>query len=257
MTPKPGRLTNGGLLRKLAPGVATAGGVVAKPGPADDEFAEARRRLIDQIEAEALDTRLWTGRARFSERVMAAMARVPRHAFVPPGEVSVAYVNRPLAIGHGQTISQPYIVAVMTDLLDLAATDRILEIGSGCGYQTAVLAEVAGRVYSIEVIKDLATAARRRLAELGYTNVEVRAGDGFQGWPEEAPFDAVMVTAAAPRLPGVLVDQLKARGRMVVPVGRPRATQILMLGVKQADGTLKTRKTLPVAFVPMVKGAGN
>ena len=230
---------------------------MAEPGPVDeDAFDEARRHLIDEIEAEALDTRSWTGRARFSERVMAALARVPRHAFVPPGEVSAAYVNRPLAIGHGQTISQPYIVAVMTDLLDLAATDRVLEIGTGCGYQAAVLAEVAGRVYSIEVIETLATAARRRLAELGYANVEARAGDGFQGWPEEAPFDAVMVTAAPPRIPGALVYQLKAGGRMVVPVGRARQTQTLLLGVKQADGTLKTRKTLPVAFVPMVEGAG-
>lgn len=229
---------------------------MAQPGAIDKRaYAEARRRLIGQIEAEAQDTRSWTGRARFSDRVMAALARVPRHAFVPPEEVSVAYLNRPLAIGHGQTISQPYIVAVMTDLLDLAATDRVLEIGSGCGYQTAVLAEVAGRVYSIEVIEDLATRARRRLAELGYANVEVRAGDGFRGWPEEAPFDAVMVTAAPPRIPGVLADQLKAGGRMVVPIGRPRATQTLVLGVKQADGTLKTKKTLPVAFVPMVKGA--
>jgi protein-L-isoaspartate(D-aspartate) O-methyltransferase len=229
---------------------------VAQPGAIDKRaYAEERRRLIGQIEAEARDTRSWTGRARFSDRVMAALARVPRHAFVPPEDISVAYLNRPLAIGHGQTISQPYIVAVMTDLLDLAATDRVLEIGSGCGYQTAILAEVAGRVYSIEVIEDLATRARRRLAELGYANVEVRTGDGFQGWPEEAPFDAVMVTAAPSRLPGVLADQLKAGGRMVVPVGRPRATQTLVLGVKQADGTLKTKKTLPVAFVPMVKGA--
>ena len=229
---------------------------MAQPGAIDKRaYAEARRRLIGQIEAEAQDTRSWTGRARFSDRVMAALARVPRHAFVPPEDISVAYLNRPLAIGHGQTISQPYIVAVMTDLLDLAATDRVLEIGSGCGYQTAILAEVAGRVYSIEVIEDLATRARRRLAELGYANVEVRTGDGFQGWPEEAPFDAVMVTAAPSRLPGVLADQLKAGGRMVVPVGRPRATQTLVLGVKQADGTLKTKKTLPVAFVPMVKGA--
>ena len=233
--------------------MATAEDAVA--GPVDEgAYGEARRRLIEQIEAEALDTRTWTGRARFSERVMAALARVPRHAFVPPGDISAAYVNRPLAIGHGQTISQPYIVAVMTDLLDLAASDRVLEIGTGCGYQTAVLAEVAGRVYSVEVIEALATRARRRLADLGYANVEVRTGDGFQGWPEEAPFDAVMVTAAPPRIPATLAGQLKAGGRMVVPVGRQGETQTLVLGVKQADGTLKTRKTLPVAFVPMVKG---
>ena len=229
---------------------------MAEPEPVDKRaFAEARRRLIEQIEAEALDTRTWTGRARISDRVMAALARVPRHAFVPPGAVSAAYVNRPLAIGHGQTISQPYIVAVMTDLLDLAATDRVLEIGTGCGYQTAVLASVAGRVYSVEVIEALATAARRRLNELGYATVEVRAGDGFHGWPEEAPFDAIMVTAAPPRIPDALAGQLKAGGRMVIPVGRQRQTQTLTLGVKQADGTLKTSKTLPVAFVPMVKGA--
>jgi protein-L-isoaspartate(D-aspartate) O-methyltransferase len=228
---------------------------VAQPGAIEKRaYAEARQRLIDEIEAEAKDTRTWTGRARFSDRVMAALARVPRHVFVPPEDISSAYVNRPLSIGHGQTISQPYIVAVMTDLLDLADTDRVLEIGTGCGYQTAVLAEVAGRVYSIEVIEALATAARRRLIELNYDNVEVRAGDGFQGWPEEAPFDAVMVTAAPRRIPSAVAGQLKIGGRMVVPVGRPHQTQTLVLGVKQADGTLKTKKTLPVAFVPMVKG---
>jgi protein-L-isoaspartate(D-aspartate) O-methyltransferase len=218
----------------------------------DADFAEARRRLLEEIEAEALQTRGWTGRGAYSDRVMAAMAAVPRHEFVMPEDLAVAYVNRPLAIGHGQTISQPYIVAVMTDLLDLAPTDRVLEIGTGCGYQAAVLAEVAGRVYTVEIVRQLAEETRRRLHRLGYGTIETRIGDGYQGWPEEAPFDAVIVTSAPPEIPEALVEQLKPGGRMVVPIGDRNETQMLYRGVKRADGTLDMERKLPVAFVPMV-----
>jgi protein-L-isoaspartate(D-aspartate) O-methyltransferase len=185
---------------------------------------------------------------------MAAMARVPRHEFVPEWEIPFAYANRPLGIGHGQTISQPYIVAVMTDLLDLKEDDRVLEVGTGCGYQAAVLAETAGQVYTLESVPELAEQARFRLQRLGYRNVTVRVGDGYRGWPEEAPFDAIMVTAAPPDIPPALGEQLGTGGRMVIPVGRSNETQMLYRCVKQADGTLSKEAKLPVAFVPMVEG---
>ena len=216
------------------------------------EPSKEHRRLLAEIEAEARDTKSWTGREAFSGAIMEAMARVPRHEFVRQGDEAAAYVNRPLPIGHGQTISQPYIVAVMTDLLDLGPADRVLEIGTGSGYQAAVLAEVAARVYTVEVIESLARSAIARLGRLGYDTVEVRAGDGNEGWPEQAPFDAIMVTAAPRAIPEPLVEQLKAGGRMVIPIGRVHWTQTLYLGVKGDDGKLKARKTLPVAFVPLV-----
>ena len=218
----------------------------------DETFAEARRRLMEEIEAEARETQGWTGRATYSDRVMAAMAKVPRHEFVPSPDLSMAYINRPLAIGHGQTISQPYIVAVMTDLLDLQPDDRVLEIGTGCGYQAAVLAEIAKRVYSVEIVKELAEKTQRRLRQLGYENIETRIGNGYEGWPEAAPFDAVMITSAPPRIPEAIVDQLKPGGRMVVPVGSRNETQMLYRCIKREDGTLDKERKLPVAFVPMV-----
>lgn len=214
--------------------------------------ADERRRLIASIEAEARDTAAFTGRANYAPRVMAAMAKVPRHLFVPEGKEAAAYLNRPLAIGYGQTISQPYIVAVMSDLLDLAPSDRVLEIGTGCGYQAAVLAELAARVYSIEVVVELAEAAALRLRALGYANVALRQGDGYAGWPEEAPFDAIIVTAAPPRVPDALIEQLGPGGRLVLPVGKPHETQMLCRGVKMPDGRLLMEEKLPVAFVPMV-----
>lgn len=219
-----------------------------------ERFADAHQRLLRDIESEARDTGSWTGRATYSDRVMAAMARVPRHEFVPEWEIPCAYANRPLGIGHGQTISQPYIVAVMTDLLDLKEDDRVLEVGTGCGYQAAVLAETAGHVYTLESVPELAEQARFRLRRLGYRNVTVRVGDGYRGWPEEAPFDAIMVTAAPPEIPPALGEQLRTGGRMVIPVGRRNETQMLYRCVKQADGTLSKEAKLPVAFVPMVEG---
>ena len=162
----------------------------------ETDLDKAHRRLLEEIEAEARDTRFWTDRAKFSDRVMAAMAKVPRHEFVVPGDVPYAYINRPRCIGHGQTISQPYMVAVMTDLLDLEPDHRVLEIGAGSGYQAAVLAEIAGRVFTVEVVGELADAAGERLRRLGYDNVEMLTGDACRGWPEKSPFDAIMVTAA-------------------------------------------------------------
>lgn len=218
----------------------------------DETFAEARRRLTEEIEAEARQTESWTGRATYSDRVMAAIAKVPRHAFVSTADLSAAYDNRPLAIGHGQTISQPYIVAVMTDLLDLQLTDRVLEIGTGCGYQAAVLAKLVERVYTVEIVEELAIAARERLHDLGYTNIETRLGNGYEGWPDAAPFDAIIVTSAPPHIPAALVDQLRPGGRMVLPVGGRNETQMLYRCVKRPDGTLDKTRKLPVAFVPMV-----
>jgi protein-L-isoaspartate(D-aspartate) O-methyltransferase len=183
---------------------------------------------------------------------MTALAEVPRHLFVPETMRDVAYDNRPLPIGFGQTISQPYIVAVMTDLLDLEAEDRVLEIGTGSAYQTAVLARLARTVYSIELVPDLAAAAAAMLSRLGYEDVHIRQGDGYAGWPEASPFDAVIVTAAPPDIPPALVKQLRTGGRLVIPIGKPGETQFLYRCVKQGDGSLEKSCMLPVAFVPML-----
>ena len=213
---------------------------------------KARARMLAEIEREALDTKSWTGRPVYSPRGMEAVRKVPRHAFVPESDAAYAYVNRPRSIGHGQTISQPYIVALMSELLDLKPGDRVLEIGTGCGYQAAVLAELAGEVLSVETVAALAESAAERLRRLGYRNVEVRHGDGFKGWPEKAPFDAAIVTAAPERIPDALTQQLKPGGRLVIPVGKPHDTQMLYRCVKGEDDTLVCEKMLPVAFVPMV-----
>jgi protein-L-isoaspartate(D-aspartate) O-methyltransferase len=217
-----------------------------------DFFAGQREDLIAQIEAEAAATASFTGRPRFSPEVMAALARVPRHRFVPPGLEDAAYLDSPLSIGFGQTISQPYIVALMTDLLELRRDSVVLEIGCGSGYQAAVLSELAAWVYSIEFVEELATAARQRLHDLEFSNVEVMMGDGYYGWPEHAPFDAIIVTASTPEAPPPLLEQLKPGGRMVLPLGQPYAGQDLALLVKQQDGSFDSRYILPVAFVPFL-----
>jgi protein-L-isoaspartate(D-aspartate) O-methyltransferase len=209
---------------------------------------------MDEIRAEVHATGPYTGRAHLSARVEAAMCRVPRHLFVPLWSRTAAYGNHPLPIGHGQTISQPYIVALMTELLDLQPTDTVLEIGTGCGYQTAVLAELAARVCTIEVVPALLAEAKKTLASLGYTHIDARAGDGYSGWPEPAVFDAIIVTAAAPEVPAPLLAQLGPGGRMVIPVGEPGMTQDLLRLQRQDDGEVAGRPVLPVAFVPMVKG---
>ena len=200
------------------------------------------------------ETRAETGLARMSPAVRAAMAKVERHRLVPSDEASRAYRNQPLPIGAGQTISQPYIVALSTDLLQVNSNSIVLDIGTGSGYQAAVLAEIAARVYSIELVESLGRAAAKRLGELGYGNVEVRIGDGYKGWPEKAPFDAIVVTAAAPEVPAALVEQLKPGGRMVIPVGAEGATQYLKVLTKRTDGGYDERRVLPVRFVPLVPG---
>ena len=182
------------------------------------------------------------------QRVLAALKKVPRHRFVPPDLKERAYDDGALPIGEGQTISQPYIVAIMTELLRLKGDEKVLEIGTGSGYQAAVLAEVVRHVYTIEIVESLAETGERRLRELGYTNVTVRCGDGYRGWPEEAPFDAVIVTAAPEHIPQPLIDQLRVGGRMVIPVGR--FDQDLMLLVKEEEGVRK-EQVIPVRFVPM------
>ncbi|HME19800.1 MAG TPA: protein-L-isoaspartate(D-aspartate) O-methyltransferase [Acetobacteraceae bacterium] len=212
---------------------------------------DARAELLDEIALEMRETARWTGRAELSPRVAAALAKVRREAFVAPGSGRVAYDNRPLPIGHGQTISQPFVVALMTELLDLRPDDIVLEVGTGSGYQAAVLAELAGKVFSIEVIPELAAGAAAALAAQGYDTVELRTDDGGFGWPERAPFDAIIVTAAAPEIPPALLEQLRPGGRMVIPVGPRHGDQELLLITKDAAGTVTRRVVLSVAFVPL------
>jgi protein-L-isoaspartate(D-aspartate) O-methyltransferase len=209
--------------------------------------------LLAQIRDDFAATASWTGRATVSPRVTAALQAVPREEFVAAADAQQAYINAPLAIGYKQTISQPYIVAIMTELLDLSPEDRVLEIGTGSGYQAAILARLAARVFSIEVIPELASRARETLRRLGYANVELRTGDGNLGWPEEAPFDAIIVTAAAPEVPSALIAQLRPGGRMAVPVGPQGGEQMLYVVEKSQSGEIRKRAALPVAFVPLVK----
>ena len=216
-----------------------------------DEFAFERRRMVDEISAIARQTGAETGRPAFEAEVLAALARVPRHRFVPSDQQRAAYENRPLPIGHGQTISQPYIVALMTDLMKVRRDHSVLEIGTGSGYQAAVLAELAGTVCTIEIVEPLARQAEERLRQNGYAAVRTRIGDGYYGWEECGPFDSIIVTAAASHVPPPLVKQLKPGGRMVIPVGAPFLTQYLMLVEKNPDATITTRQLLPVRFVPL------
>jgi protein-L-isoaspartate(D-aspartate) O-methyltransferase len=216
-----------------------------------DPYKAARLAMVQEIEADVRLTSLSLDKESLDPRVMKAMSSVPRHELVPESLREVAYENRPLPIGHGQTISQPYIVAVMTDLLKPEPGDRVLEIGTGSGYQAAILAELVARVYSIEIIKALGEEARRKLAELGYGNIEVRIGDGYYGWKEHAPYDAIVVTAAASHIPPPLIEQLKPGGRMIIPVGSRFMVQQLVLVEKDAAGKVTTRQILPVRFVPL------
>ena len=213
---------------------------------------DRRDALIRDIQDEARLTARWTGRSSFAPAVLEALRRVRREAFVAPEDEASAYVNAPLRIGHGQTISQPFIVALMTDLLDLRRDSRVLEVGTGSGYQTAILAELSDTVCSVELIPELAERARRVLAEQGYGRVALRVGDGAQGWPERSPFDAIIVTAAARTVPPALVAQLAPGGRMVVPVGEPLQEQELRVLTKDQDSAVHERSILGVAFVPLV-----
>lgn len=207
--------------------------------------------LLDQIKADAYITADLTGRKVFSERILQAIRAVPRHEFVTPDLAVAAYDNRPLPIGRGQTISQPYIVALMSDLLDPEPDDVVLEVGTGSGYQAAVLSLLVRQVFSIEIIESLAQAAAQRLARLGYHNVRTCVRDGSQGWPEEAPFDGILVTAATPQVPPALLEQLKPGGRLITPLGVPYGHQMLVLFEKDARHAVKRRNILPVAFVPL------
>ena len=210
-------------------------------------FEEQRREMIAAIRVIPQHLVTEIGKTALDDRVLRAMAKVPRHEFVPIEVQPYAYLNRPLPIGFEKTISQPLMVAVMTDLLELKPDDVVLEIGTGMGYQSAVLAELAGSVYTVEIIDELAQRAVQRLKREGYTNIEVRVGNGYLGWPEHAPFDKVIVTAAPDLIPPPLINQLKAGGRMVIPVGLPDAQQLLLID-KDMNGKVRTKEIMEVLF---------
>lgn len=207
--------------------------------------------LLDDVLCDVRETRCVTGRQTLDARVLAALRRVPRHAFVPDELQDRAYDNTPLPIGYGQTISQPYIVALMTDLIRPQADAVVLEVGTGSGYQTAILAELVRQVYSLEIVDQLAQQARERLRRLGYDNIEVRSGNGRLGWPEHAPYDAIVVTAAPTGIPPALIEQLKPGGTLVIPVGERFFGQDLLLVTKDEKGRIEEKNVLPVAFVPL------
>jgi len=213
----------------------------------DEEFADLRQRMLAEIEAQAVFACVQLGKAALSPRVIDVMGKVPRHEFVPFELRTLAYVNSPLPIGFGKTISQPFIVAVMTDLLDVQPTDTVLEIGTGLGYQAAVLAQLARRVYTIELLDELAAQARHRLARQGHANVEVKIGNGCVGWPEHAPFDKVVVTAAPELIPPSLIYQLKPGGKMVIPAGPPDGQQLILVE-KDSSGLVSTKEIFAVVF---------
>jgi protein-L-isoaspartate(D-aspartate) O-methyltransferase len=220
---------------------------------ASDEYARVHQKLIEAIRAHAAVPGAGAPGGRISEAVLSAMRAVPRHEFVPEPFRHFAYRDRPLPIGHGQTISQPYIVALMTELAMVAAGSVVLEVGTGSGYQAAVLSRLVRRVYTIEIVEALARSATKVMARLGYQNVTVRAGDGYLGWPEHAPFDAIIVTAAAPRIPPPLLEQLKPGGRLVIPVGGRARAQSLMLIEKGRDGRITRKSVIGVRFVPLTR----
>jgi len=214
-----------------------------------------RQALVEELRD---DSRLVEkyGAPPLSERTLAALEQVPRHEFVPDSQKRYAYQNRPLSIGAGQTISQPYIVALMTDLAEVTKDDVVLEIGTGSGYQAAVLSELAGRVYTIEIVEELGRRAASTLERLGYDNVTARVGDGYAGWPDHAPFDAILVTAAPEKVPQPLIEQLAVGGRMIIPVGAENETQTLQVLTKEDNGQVSTSNVIAVRFVPLTRGSG-
>jgi len=216
-----------------------------------DGYTSARAVMIKDIEKDVRETSLYIDKEELDARVMKAIGTVPRHEFVPENQQSYAYENRPLSIGHGQTISQPYIVALMTDLIKLKPGDKVLEIGTGSGYQAAILAELTDAVFTIEIIEPLGKAVKERFERLGYQNITSRIGDGYYGWEEHAPFDAIVVTATASHIPPPLIKQLKPGGHMVIPVGSRFLTQQLVLASKDETGYMTTKQILPVRFVPL------
>jgi protein-L-isoaspartate(D-aspartate) O-methyltransferase len=227
--------------------------VLAAPASADAEsdFKRAREAMVVEVAAMAKLTRASVDGRRLDGKVMGVLGEVPRHEFVPESRRRSAYENRPLPIGYGQTISQPYIVALMTDLAEVDGHAKVLEIGTGSGYQAAVLGALVDKVYTMEIVPPLAASATKRLKDLGYDNVTVRHGDGYYGWPEHAPFDAIVVTAAASHIPPPLVRQLKRGGRMVIPVGSAFAVQQLVLVQRDANDEVRISQILPVRFVPL------
>jgi protein-L-isoaspartate(D-aspartate) O-methyltransferase len=212
-----------------------------------EDLKVLREHMVAEISADAARVRELTGKSSLDERVMAAIAKVPRHEFVPIELQPLAYANMPLPIGCEKTISQPFIVALMTDLLDISAEDVVLEIGTGLGYQAAILGELARKVYSMEIIEELGTQAKQRLHRLGFTNIETRMGNGYHGWSEHAPFDKIMLTAAPDLIPPPLLHQLKAGGKMVLPAGLPDAQQLLLVQ-KDENGKVGTKEILAVRF---------
>ena len=215
--------------------------------PTDDHFEQLRRHMVAEITAETIFVSGRIGKAALSERAMGAVGKVPRHEFVPAELQPYAYANVPLPIGCNKTISQPFIVALMTDMLDIRPEDRVLEVGTGLGYQAAVLAELAHKVYSIDIIEELLEQAKTRLARQRYRNIEFKLGNGCYGWPEHAPFDKIIVTAAPDLIPGALLQQLKPGGRMAIPTGLADAQQLVLVE-KDAKGAVTTRELLPVRF---------
>jgi protein-L-isoaspartate(D-aspartate) O-methyltransferase len=213
---------------------------------------QTQQDMLDDIVEEVHYTRNLIGKDALDPRVMQAMRTVPRDAFVPPNMKAAAFENGPLPIGYGQTISQPYIVALMTDMVAPEPEHVILEIGTGSGYQTAILSQLCSKVYSVEVVAELSKAATALFEELGYDNIETRIGNGYHGWLEHAPYDGVVVTAAATHIPAALIEQLKPGGRMAIPVGLPYSHQELMLVKKDEEGETQTESVLGVAFVPLV-----
>lgn len=218
---------------------------------AEDHYLKQRLAMVDVIRAGVAETAPMLGRRALNPLVLESLRKVPRHEFVDDEYKPYAYENRPLPIGHGQTISQPYIVAIMTDLLDVDKTGKVLEIGTGSAYQAAILGEIVADVYSIEIVKPLAKSAQERLQRLHYANVHTRAGDGYYGWEEAAPFDAIVVTAASSHIPPPLIKQLKPGGRMIIPVGDRFNVQQLVLVEKDQNSKVTTRQILTVAFVPL------
>jgi protein-L-isoaspartate(D-aspartate) O-methyltransferase len=241
--------------RKLALFVPAIALLLVAAAGVERDHAGARETMVAMLERLATGAAAPAGTGGIDPSVLAAMREVPRHELVPAEVRDAAYENRPLPIGYGQTISQPYVVALMTDLADPDKNDVVLEIGTGSGYQAAVLSRLVDRVYSIEIVEPLAKGAAERLGELRFDNVRVRQGDGYFGWPEHAPFDAIVVTAAASHIPPPLVRQLKPGGRMVIPVGPAFMTQNLMLVEKDAEERVHTRVLLPVRFVPLTGGS--
>jgi len=222
--------------------------------PGADNYRVQRMNMISDIQDDVRRTERFINKKSFNAAVMQAMEKVPRHEFVPTELLSRAYENRPLPIGFGQTISQPYIVGLMTDLLHPRADQSVLEIGTGSGYQAAILSQLVARVYSIEIIEQLGNATTKLLSRLGYDNIKTHIADGYNGWPEHAPYDSIIVTAAISHIPPPLVQQLKKGGRMVIPVGTRFQTQYLTMVEKDLQGKVTTRQVLPVIFVPFTGG---